>query len=100
MNCAAVKRMTKAPAPKTWQATRQSYAAISAATRIGTVICPQPVPTLMIADMSPRRRGNQRATVDSVITSCVLKPMPTITPQTRYRCHGALSLDMSMKPAP
>ena len=75
--------MTKAPAPKTWQAMRQSYAAASRATRTGIVICPHPVPTLMIADMSPRRRGNQRATVDSVITSCVDRPMPTITPQTR-----------------
>ena len=46
----------------------------------GTSIWPAPVPTLTIPDIIPRRFINQRATVDRVMTSWVLKPMPTMMP--------------------
>jgi hypothetical protein len=66
----------------------------------GTRSWPEPVPTLTMPDIMPRRLTNQRATVDSVMTSWVLKPIPASTPYRTYSCHGACSRNMSRYPSP
>ena len=48
----------------------------------------------------PRRRSNQRATVDRVTTSWVLKPMPMNSAYTANSCQGAFTSPISAYPSP
>ena len=97
---AAANSSTAAATPSTSTALRHPRPTIRSAVSGGSTIWPVAVPTFTTPVIVPRLRSNQRAMVESVTTSWVLRPSPMKIPNSATSCQGSPITEMRPKPIP